>query len=75
MEYACSQGLGIGFTRHNHRQQRMTGLPHTRQVELHIDLVPGAAPVARAPYRLAPSEMKELDGSTTRAFRQRLYKT
>ncbi|GJY70818.1 hypothetical protein Tco_0474521 [Tanacetum coccineum] len=25
-----------------------------------IDLVPGAAPVARAPYRLAPSEMKEL---------------
>ncbi|GJT36200.1 putative reverse transcriptase domain-containing protein [Tanacetum coccineum] len=35
-------------------------LPHTRQVEFHIDLVPGAAPVARAPYRLAPSEMKEL---------------
>ncbi|GJV79999.1 putative reverse transcriptase domain-containing protein [Tanacetum coccineum] len=30
------------------------------QVEFHIDLVPGAAPVARAPYRLAPSEMKEL---------------
>ncbi|GKG56030.1 hypothetical protein Tco_0577105, partial [Tanacetum coccineum] len=24
------------------------------------DFVPGAAPVARAPYRLAPSEMKEL---------------
>ncbi|GJY37297.1 putative reverse transcriptase domain-containing protein [Tanacetum coccineum] len=36
------------------------GLPHTRQVEFHIDLVLGAAPVARAPYRLAPSEMKEL---------------
>ncbi|GJU34684.1 putative reverse transcriptase domain-containing protein [Tanacetum coccineum] len=36
------------------------GLPPTRQVEFHIDLVPGAAPVARAPYRLAPSEMKEL---------------
>ncbi|GKC08369.1 putative reverse transcriptase domain-containing protein, partial [Tanacetum coccineum] len=29
-------------------------------VEFQIDLVPGAAPVARAPYRLAPSEMKEL---------------
>ncbi|GKG42082.1 hypothetical protein Tco_0473833, partial [Tanacetum coccineum] len=27
--------------------------------EFQIDLVPGAAPVARAPYRLAPSEMKE----------------
>ncbi|GJV83827.1 reverse transcriptase domain-containing protein [Tanacetum coccineum] len=37
-----------------------TGLPPTRQVEFQIDLVPGAAPVARAPYRLAPSEMKEL---------------
>nr|GFB71190.1 putative reverse transcriptase domain-containing protein [Tanacetum cinerariifolium] len=31
-----------------------------RQVEFQIDLVPGAAPVARAPYRLAPSEMKDL---------------
>ncbi|GJW74096.1 putative reverse transcriptase domain-containing protein [Tanacetum coccineum] len=30
------------------------------KVEFQIDLVPGAAPVARAPYRLAPSEMKEL---------------
>ncbi|GJY89100.1 putative reverse transcriptase domain-containing protein [Tanacetum coccineum] len=36
------------------------GLPPTRQVEFQIDLMPGAAPVARAPYRLAPSEMKEL---------------
>ncbi|GJV15933.1 putative reverse transcriptase domain-containing protein [Tanacetum coccineum] len=38
----------------------LTGLPPTRQVEFQIDLVPGAAPVARAPYRLEPSEMKEL---------------
>ncbi|GJW35542.1 reverse transcriptase domain-containing protein [Tanacetum coccineum] len=38
----------------------LPGLPPIRQVEFHIDLVPGAAPVARAPYRLAPSEMKEL---------------
>ncbi|GJS61096.1 putative reverse transcriptase domain-containing protein [Tanacetum coccineum] len=37
----------------------LPGLPQTRQVEFQIDLVPGAAPVARAPYRLAPSEMKE----------------
>nr|GFC04393.1 putative reverse transcriptase domain-containing protein [Tanacetum cinerariifolium] len=36
------------------------GLPPPRQVEFEIELVPGAAPVARAPYRLAPSEMKEL---------------
>ncbi|GJT22828.1 hypothetical protein Tco_0892765 [Tanacetum coccineum] len=33
----------------------LLGFPLTRQVEFQIDLVPGAAPVARAPYRLAPS--------------------
>nr|GEV62376.1 putative reverse transcriptase domain-containing protein [Tanacetum cinerariifolium] len=38
----------------------LPGLPPTRPVEFQIDLVPGAAPVARASYRLAPSEMKEL---------------
>ncbi|GJT53740.1 putative reverse transcriptase domain-containing protein [Tanacetum coccineum] len=38
----------------------LPGIPPTRQVEFRIDLVPGATPVARAPYRLAPSEMKEL---------------
>ncbi|GJT55817.1 putative reverse transcriptase domain-containing protein, partial [Tanacetum coccineum] len=35
-------------------------LPLTRQVEIHIELIPRAAPVARAPYSLAPAEMKEL---------------
>ncbi|GJR98060.1 putative reverse transcriptase domain-containing protein [Tanacetum coccineum] len=35
-------------------------LPPPRQVEFRIDLIPGATPVARAPYRLAPSEMKGL---------------
>nr|GEU62857.1 reverse transcriptase domain-containing protein [Tanacetum cinerariifolium] len=38
----------------------LPGLPPLRQIEFQIDLVPGAAPVARAPYRLAPSEMQEL---------------
>ncbi|GKE36482.1 hypothetical protein Tco_1459887 [Tanacetum coccineum] len=36
------------------------GLPPTRQVKFQIDLVPGAAPVARSPYRLTSSEMQEL---------------
>ncbi|GJR44446.1 putative reverse transcriptase domain-containing protein [Tanacetum coccineum] len=40
--------------------EELPGLPPPRQVEFRIDLIPGAAPVARAPYRLAPSEMKEL---------------
>ncbi|GJU69722.1 putative reverse transcriptase domain-containing protein [Tanacetum coccineum] len=38
----------------------LPGLPPARPVEFQIDLILGAAPVARAPYRLAPSEMKEL---------------
>ncbi|GJU20878.1 putative reverse transcriptase domain-containing protein [Tanacetum coccineum] len=38
----------------------LSGFPPTRQVEFQIDLVLGAAPVARSPYRLAPSEMQEL---------------
>ncbi|GKE89865.1 hypothetical protein Tco_1567340, partial [Tanacetum coccineum] len=33
-----------------------------RQVEFRIDLVPGATPVAKSPYCLAPSEMQELSG-------------
>ncbi|GJR41679.1 putative reverse transcriptase domain-containing protein [Tanacetum coccineum] len=40
--------------------EELPGLLPPRQVEFCIDLIPGAAPVARAPYRLAPSEMKEL---------------
>ncbi|KAM0026019.1 putative transcription factor interactor and regulator CCHC(Zn) family [Helianthus debilis subsp. tardiflorus] len=38
----------------------LPGLPPQRQVEFRIDLVPGAAAIAKAPYRLAPSEMQEL---------------
>nr|GEV11828.1 hypothetical protein [Tanacetum cinerariifolium] len=40
--------------------EEFPGLPPARPVEFQIDLIPGAVPVARAPYRLAPSEMKEL---------------
>ncbi|GJR48021.1 retrotransposon protein, putative, ty3-gypsy subclass [Tanacetum coccineum] len=38
----------------------LLSIPPARQVEFQIDLAPGAAPVARALYLLAPSEMKEL---------------
>ncbi|GJR72472.1 putative reverse transcriptase domain-containing protein [Tanacetum coccineum] len=38
----------------------LPGLPPAQPVEFQIDLILEAAPVARAPYRLAPSEMKEL---------------
>ena len=38
----------------------LPGIPPDREVIFQIDLVPGATPVAKAPYRLAPTEMKEL---------------
>ncbi|GKD91993.1 putative reverse transcriptase domain-containing protein, partial [Tanacetum coccineum] len=38
----------------------LSGFPPQRQVEFRIDLVPGATPVAKSPYRLAPPEMQEL---------------
>ncbi|GKB65698.1 putative reverse transcriptase domain-containing protein, partial [Tanacetum coccineum] len=38
----------------------LSGLPPQREVEFRIDLVPGATPIAKYPYRLAPSEMQEL---------------
>ncbi|KAJ9543217.1 hypothetical protein OSB04_022924 [Centaurea solstitialis] len=38
----------------------LPGLPPDRQIEFGIDLVPGAAPIARTPYRLAPPELQEL---------------
>ncbi|GJU90050.1 putative reverse transcriptase domain-containing protein [Tanacetum coccineum] len=38
----------------------LSGLPPTQQVELQIDLIPSVVPVAREPYRLSLSEMKEL---------------
>nr|GEX38312.1 retrotransposon protein, putative, Ty3-gypsy subclass [Tanacetum cinerariifolium] len=40
--------------------EELPGLPPVRQVEFQIDLIPGATPVARAPYRLATSELQEL---------------
>ncbi|XP_073152960.1 uncharacterized protein [Henckelia pumila] len=36
------------------------GLPHVREIEFGIELMPGTTTISRAPYRLAPSEMREL---------------
>ncbi|GJV30042.1 putative reverse transcriptase domain-containing protein, partial [Tanacetum coccineum] len=46
----------------------LSGIPSARQVVFQINLIPGAAPVARAPYRLAPSEMKELSDQLKELF-------
>nr|GEW51879.1 hypothetical protein [Tanacetum cinerariifolium] len=54
------QAYVIRDAKHNQGPNVVTGLPPPRQVEFKIELIPGAAPVARAPYHLAPSELKEL---------------
>ena len=38
----------------------LPGLPPDRQIEFTIELAPGTEPVSKAPYRMAPSEMREL---------------
>ncbi|GKA16834.1 putative reverse transcriptase domain-containing protein [Tanacetum coccineum] len=50
-------------------------LPPARQVEFQIDLVPGAAPVARAPYRLALDKMQKLSTQMQEISKQGIYKT
>ncbi|GKC89117.1 putative reverse transcriptase domain-containing protein [Tanacetum coccineum] len=46
--------------------EELPGLPPVHQVEFQIDLIPGATPVARAPYRVEPSEMQELSNVSFR---------
>ncbi|GKE45917.1 hypothetical protein Tco_1473201 [Tanacetum coccineum] len=41
----------------------LSRLPPIREIEFRIELIPGAIPVVKSPYRLAPSEMEELSGS------------
>ncbi|GJS09106.1 putative reverse transcriptase domain-containing protein [Tanacetum coccineum] len=40
----------------------LSGLPPPWEIEFQIELIPGAVPVAKSPYRLAPSELAELSG-------------
>ena len=40
--------------------EELPGLPPTRDVEFGIELIPGAEPISKTPYRMAPVELKEL---------------
>ncbi|KAA0045414.1 pol protein [Cucumis melo var. makuwa] len=44
--------------------EELPGLPPHREVEFAIELEPGTVPISRAPYRMAPVELKELKGAT-----------
>nr|GEY62726.1 putative reverse transcriptase domain, ribonuclease H-like domain, aspartic peptidase domain protein [Tanacetum cinerariifolium] len=56
----CMQWARHEQTRTTMSSRDLPGIPPTRQVEFQIDLIPCATPVARAPYRLGLSKMKEL---------------
>nr|GFD09817.1 putative reverse transcriptase domain, aspartic peptidase domain protein [Tanacetum cinerariifolium] len=38
----------------------LPGLPLVREIEFGIELIPSAEPISKAPYRMAPVELKEL---------------
>ncbi|KAA3461695.1 Transposon Ty3-I Gag-Pol polyprotein [Gossypium australe] len=40
--------------------EELLGLPPVREIEFGIELAPGTAPISIAPYRMAPTELKEL---------------
>ena len=40
--------------------EELPGIPLEREVDLSIEIVLGIAPMSRAPYRMAPAELKEL---------------
>nr|GEY21663.1 putative reverse transcriptase domain-containing protein [Tanacetum cinerariifolium] len=53
----------------------LLGLSAVRQVEIQIDLILGAAHVARSPYRLDPSEMQELSNQLQELADKRFKKS
>ncbi|KAL5563785.1 hypothetical protein UlMin_033532 [Ulmus minor] len=40
--------------------EELPGLPPNREIQFEIELLPGTAPISKAPYRMAPAELKEL---------------
>ena len=40
--------------------EEIPGLPPVREIDFTIELLPGTAPISKAPYRMAPAELKEL---------------
>jgi hypothetical protein len=39
----------------------MPGMPPERVIEFKIELQPGTAPISKAPYKMSPVEVKELN--------------
>nr|GFB99741.1 putative reverse transcriptase domain-containing protein [Tanacetum cinerariifolium] len=48
----------------------LPGIPQVREVEFSIELIPGAEPISKAPYRMAPIELKELKDQLQELLKQ-----
>ena len=40
--------------------KELPGIPHVREMDLSIEILPGTAPTSKAPYKMAPTELKDL---------------
>jgi len=52
--------------------EKISGLPPDRVVEFFIDLIPGATPISKAPYRMAPTELAILKEQLLEYYRYQL---
>ncbi|XP_074377942.1 uncharacterized protein LOC141719460 [Apium graveolens] len=59
-EYLRIEDILVVKDFHNVFPDELPGLPLDREIEFTIDLTPGRETVSKAPYRIAPIEMKEI---------------
>ena len=52
----------------------LPGIPLEREVNLSIEIVPGTVPMSRAPYRMAPKELKELKSQLQELLDKRIIR-
>ncbi|XP_022156880.1 uncharacterized protein LOC111023714 [Momordica charantia] len=50
----------------------LLGLPPVRELDFCIDLLPGTAPISKAPYRMSPAELEELKAQLEELLRASL---
>ncbi|GKD93226.1 zinc finger, CCHC-type, retrotransposon gag domain protein [Tanacetum coccineum] len=58
--YSRDNNRNFGAGRDQRNREELPGIPPIRDVEFNIELIPGAEPISKAPYRMAPIELKEL---------------
>jgi hypothetical protein len=60
METRPTDGIRVVFEFPDVFPDDLPGMPSDRDIEFSIDLLPGTAPIAKRPYRMAPVEHEEV---------------